>query len=163
MPNHVYSVLKFSYHDDKGEMIENIIESIGDLKNPLDFNKIIPQPLGIQDEREEVLSDAERNWNIENWGTKWNAYDVSIKSKDTWKLVVGFQTAWNAPNPVINKIMELFPLVDINYLSADDGGWFACHIEKSQSEGVVSRIWDRGNDADGVIRSALFEALNSSY
>lgn len=163
MPNHVYSALKFIYHDDNGEMIEKVSQLLKGENSLIDFNKIIPQPTGIQDEREGVLSDAEYNWCIENWGTKWNAYGVNLKEKDSWKMVFHLQTAWSIPEPILNKLFELFPEVEINYVCADDGGWFAYHILKNQNEEPIKRVWTSDNDNEGIVRSAMFEALNCSY
>lgn len=41
-------------------------------------------------------------WNCDNWGTKWNAYDVEVISDETIK----FETAWSAPRPVINALAK---------------------------------------------------------
>jgi hypothetical protein len=60
-------------------------------------------------------------WNNENWGTKWDAYDVTVGSASTIldrlarasseivEEVVSFDTAWSSPYPVFNKMVELFP------------------------------------------------------
>lgn len=51
-------------------------------------------------------------WAYDNWGTKWNACDVTEKASDnsvTWD----FLTAWKAPFPVIAKIEQEFP--DLGY------------------------------------------------
>jgi len=43
------------------------------------------------------------DWNIKNWGTKWNAY--SFKRLNERQIY--FETAWSAPFPVIDKLHEL--------------------------------------------------------
>lgn len=43
-------------------------------------------------------------WAIENWGTKWNAYEVSRKSE----RVVVFQTAWSMPGKIIQALSDKF-------------------------------------------------------
>jgi len=42
------------------------------------------------------------DWNRQNWGTKWNAYDVEVVSSN----IVEFQTAWSAPHPVIEALAK---------------------------------------------------------
>ena len=163
MPNHVYSALKFIYHDDKGEMIEKISQSIKSEKSLFDFNKIIPEPLEIKHENPDILSDASCEWRKENWGTKWNAYDIILRQKDNWKMIIHFQTAWSVPLPILNKLSTMFPDVEINYIGADDGGWFACHYLKGQNERSEARLWNSENDSEGFIRSVIFESLNSNY
>jgi hypothetical protein len=46
------------------------------------------------------------NWNIENWGTKWNASDVYISDG-----VIDFETAWSPAEPVIASLAKRFPEV----------------------------------------------------
>lgn len=43
------------------------------------------------------------DWNIKNWGTKWNAYDFERISESEIK----FETAWSAPHPVIERLDTL--------------------------------------------------------
>jgi len=42
------------------------------------------------------------DWNCQMWGTKWNSYSFERLSDD----VVKFQTAWAAPHPVIERLVE---------------------------------------------------------
>lgn len=46
------------------------------------------------------------NWCIEKWGTKWNTYDTFV---DVDNLSIGFDTAWDAPFLVFEKISEYEP------------------------------------------------------
>lgn len=41
-------------------------------------------------------------WRIDNWGTKWNAYD--IEETDS---CIRFDTAWSFPEPIIRKLAEI--------------------------------------------------------
>ena len=54
-------------------------------------------------------------WCTNNWGTKWNAYDVFYNDG-----TLGFDTAWSAPHPVIEKLAEMFPDVQITHEWADE-------------------------------------------
>lgn len=56
------------------------------------------------------------NWNIENWGTKWNAYNIERRDDETLK----FETAWAMPEPVIVALSKKFPDVEINVQYADE-------------------------------------------
>jgi hypothetical protein len=163
MPNHVYSCLKISYHDDNGEMIEKISQLIKNEHSSIDFNKIIPQPIGIKDEREFILSDSEYNWNKQNWGTKWNAYSVDLKVKNDTSLIITLQTAWNCPIPILEKLFELFPEVNIEYICSDDGGWFAYHIIKPENEKQKVNIWESNSENDRYVINAIFQSLNLHY
>ena len=54
-------------------------------------------------------------WCCDKWGTKWNAY--SQKKDGT---VIQFETAWTTPVPVIEKLSQQFPEVDIHVDYADE-------------------------------------------
>ena len=164
MPNNVYSVLKFHYHNDDGELIKSISDKLKGDNSILDFNKIIPQPVGIQHEDKYVLSDAEHAWNRDNWGTKWNAFDIEVIVNESYQLIITFQTAWNISKPIILKIIELFPNVGLKFIAADDGHWFAYSFHKSEDENIVTiNEWNNENDKEGYIRGAVFNALNLNY
>lgn len=47
-------------------------------------------------------------WANRNWGTKWNAYDVSIH-ETTKALTYQITTAWADPVPVFDALSERFP------------------------------------------------------
>lgn len=52
------------------------------------------------------------SWNYKNWGTKWDAYDTSLTEVyegDRYVNYHYFTTANDAPMPVLEKMMELFP------------------------------------------------------
>jgi hypothetical protein len=172
MPNNTRNIIKFVYHEDKGEKINEIYEFLRTDKHYIDFNKIIPppenlfkEPLGNK-ERERCEKEGVPNWydwNSENWGTKWNSYETELRKKGSWQLVITFETAWDMPRPIIEHLLKKYPEVDIQVVSACEGGWFACHIIKNENEEPITREWTKENDPEGTIRGALFSALNHSY
>jgi hypothetical protein len=56
------------------------------------------------------------DWHIQNWGTKWDCYDV-ISHDDT---EIHFNTAWSTPIRAMIRLSELFPDVEINVRYADE-------------------------------------------
>ncbi len=98
MPNHITNRIFAPQH---------VIAALVGPKEFVDFNQIIPAP--------KHEGDGWYNWNCENWGTKWNAYDC--KQIDGG---VQFDTAWSAPRPVIEKLSQMFPDVKIEHLWADE-------------------------------------------
>lgn len=56
------------------------------------------------------------DWCRTNWGTKWNAYEYSEIDADT----IEFETAWNAPEPVMKKLAEMYPDIEIEHKWADE-------------------------------------------
>ncbi len=76
-------------------------------------------------------SQNNRNWyahNRERYGTKWDAYSCDIKqevgeiSDGKSKLVFYYETAWSAPEPILDMIAQAYPdlKIVIEYI---DEGW----------------------------------------
>ena len=55
-------------------------------------------------------------WAIHNWGTKWNACESAIVENN----VLVFDTAWSAPLPIVEKMAELFPMLGLHHVWADE-------------------------------------------
>jgi hypothetical protein len=126
MPNHVRNVLKIKKLDKK-TMIEILnkytspdgSKSIFPLNCVIDFDKIIPEPRTkgecpkdcIATEDSHIESEHGREWfdwytwHNKYWGTKWGAYDTYTIIGASYITFV-FSTAWNTPEPVINKLAE---------------------------------------------------------
>lgn len=71
------------------------------------------------------------DWCVATWGTKWNAYEVVIVTdrvrdySDKKRVRVSFRTAWSAPIPVVDKLAELYPDVEIALEYFEKGMEFA--------------------------------------
>ena len=65
------------------------------------------------------------NWSIENWGTKWDAYDSRWQKFSPQKneAVVHFNTAWSPPLPAIRDLCVKYHLHAVMGFS-DEGGGF---------------------------------------
>jgi hypothetical protein len=55
-------------------------------------------------------------WQVENWGTKWNAYDIFLHKDGTIK----FETAWSTPDRLIAKLSLKYPEAVFNVRFADE-------------------------------------------
>ena len=94
------------------------------------------------------------HWRIAHWGTKWGAYDFG----DEHNNYIVFNTAWNCPLPVIDKLTQMYPDVkfEIRYADEDIGQNCGCLLckngqvlddrspEESTDEAVefAANIWD---------------------
>lgn len=56
------------------------------------------------------------DWHCENWGTKWNSYDNEQVDEDTLE----FSTAWSMLEPIMLKLSEMFPDIQIQHWWADE-------------------------------------------
>ena len=98
----------------------------------MDFEKVITPPENMVRDNLSSVDEARckangiptwRDWQIENWGTKWNAchcekaqiddYPKSTSSCLTYK----FMTAWATPEPIIRKLIKQYPELEFT------GGW----------------------------------------
>ena len=68
------------------------------------------------------------DWRIDHWGTKWDAYGHE-EGKDYRKTKeLRFLTAWSAPHPILRKLSELYPALEITHQWADEDIGFNCGI-----------------------------------
>ena len=69
------------------------------------------------------------DWSIFNWGTKWNAYDVtewSINecSEYTTSATIYYETAWSPATALWLNVSKDYPTLDFYHEFADEGGAF---------------------------------------
>jgi len=136
MPNHVCNLVEFEGDRDT---IINVLEKIKIDEvgiGTIDFNKLIPQPSDLfqgsvgQEERAKYGNHTWYDWNPSNWGTKWNAYDISDRWDESFsklwkdwtkeKLFIEFYTAWSAPFPILKALSKLMPTIEITTTWADE-------------------------------------------
>lgn len=55
--------------------------------------------------------DSWYDWRIENWGTKWGAYDIYVGEN-----VIEFDTAWNCPFEILDKLAEICNKFDVGFV-----------------------------------------------
>jgi hypothetical protein len=82
-------------------------------------------------------------WNIENWGTKWDAGDVSVEtiSDDSTSVSISFQTAWDVATPVFRAMVKQHPELEFSFSSEEEQGWGVEH-ESQDGELVETDSWD---------------------
>jgi hypothetical protein len=87
------------------------------------------------------------DWNIREWGTKWDACDVDLNDDSETSLGYSFNTAWSIPEPVFQAIVQKFPTLDFEFWSEEEQGWGA---EFTSSDGdedgerslIMTKEWD---------------------
>jgi hypothetical protein len=89
------------------------------------------RPLAI-DLAQKYLSNQQRfghstwyGWCNDNWGTKWNAYSVDEPEFLLDRVALRFNTAWSPAIPVIVRISDLFPSIELTLRYFDEGWDFA--------------------------------------
>jgi hypothetical protein len=145
MPNWCNNKMYITGEEEKAK---EVMDFIG---NDFDFKKIVPYPEKFKqmDEEYSRLTDCHRHvmseedkqnylakwgtewngfncggydWCCDNWGTKWNVNEnMDIYDPDG---VIEFQTAWSPPEPIIVKLSEMFPEVEIKLVYEEPGVGF---------------------------------------
>ena len=112
MPNHICNIVKIKGYS---EEVKKFMESIADATDygTIDFNKIIPEP-------EYKNSNNWYDWRIQNWGTKWNAYEQKKTEKPN---ELYFLTAWSTPRKIYEALTKNFPIltIEVDYADEDTG------------------------------------------
>jgi len=132
MPNHITNCLTIKEDTNDiplKELLKTLIIKNDKDEDVFDFNAIIPQPENMfhgnlgNAERKMCAEEGRPNWydwNRENWGTKWGAYDLTIVDDEQEdEISVQFLTAWSPPQPIFDKLIEMG--FDISGLWKDEG------------------------------------------
>ena len=61
------------------------------------------------------------DWRLQNWDTKWDAYDVVITDDDPDSLEVEFNTAWSPPEAICSALREQYPDLAISWFYDEPG------------------------------------------
>lgn len=126
MPNHITNLIKL---DGDRKQIAKMLETIKNDElgiGTVSFEKIIPMPEDIyrgnlgKKERELYGDRNWYDWCRANWGTKWDAYGYEGGRDYSKSNPLEFLTAWSAPHPVIQKLSEMFPEIEITHEWADE-------------------------------------------
>ena len=137
MPNWVYNSITLRGDEDKLRAVWDTIvrhdESAGEAV--FSFKNLIPVP-------DEVDYEAEgKSWNLNNWGTKWDAGEVhyllhppTYPGENVRSLF--FSTAWDQPEPVFTALAELCTQngIDFTISYEEENGW------GGEIEGVSGKI-----------------------
>lgn len=109
MANHITNKLKISGEESLVVRIKKEIASVDEEGTELaiDFEIIHPIPNEFENES--------NKWRIENWGTKWNAYESMYEGD-----LIYFLTAWSNPFELMIKLSENYPDAEFNLRYADE-------------------------------------------
>ena len=61
------------------------------------------------------------DWRLQNWDTKWDAYDVEVTDADPDQLEVEFNTAWSPPEAICCAMRELYPDLSVSWFYDEPG------------------------------------------
>ena len=62
------------------------------------------------------------DWRIQNWDTKWDAYDVQVDGGfDDDELTIEFNTAWSPPEAICTALREQYPEATVSWFYDEPG------------------------------------------
>ena len=79
------------------------------------------------------------NWNIRNWGTKWDANDATLDEGGT--LCYQFSTAWSPAEGAFKAMVEQHPNLQFEFTNVEEQGWGVV-FEGKNGELEEVRSWD---------------------
>jgi len=121
-------VLGFTYEEDEEKYTKG--------KEEFSMSKILPIPTEYTIEEKSPVYKKEihspeallkkygskdwYDWNVNNWGTKWDVTDVHF-DEDNGFLTYGFDSAWSPPVEFLKNICSKYPLLNFS-LYYEEGG-----------------------------------------
>ena len=148
MPNHCHNRVTFyARHSDGDESCNQIAKIKQIFEDENCFGQIIPEPdwantplmsnelkflgrergkvgeLPVNGRFQSTNQQDDRwyDWRIQNWDTKWDAYDVCVTDDDPESLEIEFNTAWSPPEAICTAIREQYPDIDVSWFYDEPG------------------------------------------
>ena len=169
MPNYIKNKLIIKGTDKQIEEIKNFLKP----KEPtqwedqtesvaMDFNNITPTPkwvyqgnLGSKEKEKYGKENCWYDWNLKNWGTKWNAFRSSSHNN-----VIEFETAWNGVPELMAKLGVIFPDIEFEYLFADEDIGYNLGKFEFQDTKVTKTSFKNGSKIAQEFALKLWERLD---
>ena len=77
---------------------------------------------GLRFKSTDRQDDRWYNWRCQNWGTKWDCYDVDIDDSDMpHGFQVTFDTAWSPPEEICSAIRDQFDDLSVSWFFDEPG------------------------------------------
>lgn len=77
------------------------------------------------------------NWNIRNWGTKWEINDSWRNEVSATRVEYEFQTAWSPPVDALDKLAEQYPRLAFTMRYIDEGSFFCGESQWNNGERIA--------------------------
>jgi hypothetical protein len=88
-------------------------------------------------------SDGWYDWNVRNWGTKWDACNPEITSDDpsSGSISYSFDTAWSPAEGAYRAMVEQHPELSFEFHCEEEQGW-GVEFEGTDGELSITNEWD---------------------
>jgi hypothetical protein len=75
------------------------------------------------------------DWQVSNWGTKWETSDCYLDYADEESASWYFSTAWNPPQGIYDELSRLFPGLSISWFFDEPGMQIAGYLNNPLNGG----------------------------
>ena len=139
MPNHCNNTLTIK--SDNAGLLRNLMNDLTNAEgNMYSFlEKLVPFTA-------DIAHKWDYDWCVQNWGTKWDIYDVTYASLDGDTLELSFMSAWSPPvEALVTGMLKHGYTFDLYY---EEGG--CCFIGHTEGDGEshFDQCWETWTDAD---------------
>ena len=87
-------------------------------------------------------SDGWYDWNIRNWGTKWDCSDISFEDNSSkGNIRYQFSTAWSPAEGAYQAMVEQHPELTFEFDCEEEQGWGVRYVSED-GELIVAEEWD---------------------
>lgn len=131
MPNWVNNIVKV---EGAADLIESFFDKVTNEDGRFTFENII-SPEGVDDYDKTWYS-----WNINNWGTKWDACNPFHENSGDY-AEIEFNTAWSVPTPVWEAMAAQYPDLSFEFDSVEEQGW-GRRYTADNGELVLEESWE---------------------
>ena len=83
--------------------------------------KVGELPINGRFQSTDQQDDRWYDWRVQNWDTKWDAYDVVVTDDDPESVEIEFNTAWSPPEAICSAIREQYPDVSVSWFFDEPG------------------------------------------
>jgi hypothetical protein len=80
------------------------------------------------------------NWNLNNWGVKWDASRPELEHGDR-QVVISWESPWGIPVGALEAMVQKFPTLEFDGRSQEEQGWGAEWFGQS-GEFALTKEWD---------------------
>ena len=140
MPNHCHNRVTFYTATGDDDSVAKIAKIKQMFEDENCFTQIIPEPdwpntpndkgeLPVKHEdpwltyrfADGKVDDRWYDWRVQNWDTKWDAYDVVVTDDDPECTEIEFNTAWSPPEAICSALREQYPDVSVSWFYDEPG------------------------------------------
>lgn len=114
-----------------GEDRVDLLRQLEDAKKPIEIPELIPCANGTEKDRKALVemygTDNWYDWNIANWGTKWDcsSSEQGYQTDEESYFAVNFDSAWSPPTNWLVKVIADYPKLNFKLIYSETGCWFA--------------------------------------